>query len=146
MFIMCCSWNERNIHVCTLLSEDGSTPLCVAMWWPQPSMCLVLWSPLRSTRNSVHKMWHFTILKTYFHYKNVRWIQIQLDRRVPVAVKLGPIKSKVNSPLKITQFQNSVFLTVFKAVARCCNGWNLNTSSLRNAQDLKHPLYYYIQP
>ncbi len=63
-----------------------------------------------TTRNSMHKMWIFTILKSHFHHKNVRRIQIQLDRRVPMTVKLRPIKLKVNSPLKITklfQFQNS---------------------------------------
>ncbi len=54
-----------------------------------------------------------------------------------MTVKLRPIQSKVNSPLKITelfQFQNPVFLAVSMAVARCCNGWNLKTSSSRNAR------------
>ena len=70
---------------------------------------------VHTTRNSMHKMWIFTILKLHFHHKNVRRIQIQMT------VKIRLIKSKVNSPLKITklfQFQNSVFPTVFNG---CCS-------------------------
>ena len=59
---------------------------------------------VHAKHNSMHKTWNFTILKQYFHCKNVRRIQIQLDKRVPMTVKLRPIKSKVNSPLKITNY------------------------------------------
>ena len=73
-----------------------------------------------TTRNSMHKMWFFTILKPYFQHKNMRQIQIYFDRWVLMTVKLCPIKSKVSSPLKITklfQFQNSGFSTAFNG---CC--------------------------
>ncbi len=95
---------------------------------------------VHTTCNSMHKMWIFYILKPYFHHKNARRIQIQLDRRVPTTVKLRPIKSKVNSPLIITkfhfvfQFQNSVFPKVFNG---CCGLLQRlkfkNTNSLRDA-------------
>ncbi len=56
-----------------------------------------------------------------------------------MTLKLCPIKSKVNSPLNIFKFSNGYFsfktssFPLFSvAVARCYNGWNLNTS-LRNA-------------
>ena len=65
--------------------------------------------------------------------KNVRRVQIDIDRMVLMTVKLQlrPVKSKVNSLLKIVyQFQNSVFPTVFNCSYSSCH---LNTSSLRNA-------------
>ncbi len=70
----------------------------------------------------LHKMWFFTILKPYFHHKNARRVETQLDRRY-LCLKLCSIKSKVNSPLKfaklpVFQFQNSIFPMVFNG---CCS-------------------------
>ncbi len=49
-----------------------------SMRWPQPSMCPV---NVYTTRNFMHKMQIFTILKSHFHHENVRQIQIQLHKR-----------------------------------------------------------------
>ncbi len=81
------------------------------------------------------QIWIFTILILYFHH--VRQIQFHLDRRVlmTVTVKLCPIKSKVNSPLKMLKlfsFKTLSFSRFSMAVTQY-NGWNLNTSSLCNA-------------
>ncbi len=94
--------------------EDDST-CCTALTATQHVSSTAV--NVDTTRKSMHKM-PFEIA---FPHKNVRRIQIQLERRVPTTVKLRPIKSKVNSPLKITklfQFQNSVFPTVFNG---CCS-------------------------
>ncbi len=55
------------------------------------------------------KMWIFTILKLYFHHKNMRRFLIHLGRLVLWLWSFGPITSKVKSPLKIIKllsFQN----------------------------------------
>ena len=89
------------------------------------------------------KMCFYTILRLYFHHKNVSQFHIHFDRWI-----LSPIKSKVSSPLKIAklfQFYNSVFPTIFSGCnAHYYNGWNWNTNSLGNAlwQALIHPLWY----
>ncbi len=63
-----------------------------------------------------------------------------------MTVKLHPIKSKVNSPLKITklfQFQNSIFLTVFNCLLLQRLKFNIEilvVYALHDGQDLKHPL------
>ncbi len=51
--------------------------------------------------NSMHKMQIFTILRPHFTIKLVRQFQIHRNRQVPRTVKLHPIKSKVNLPVKI---------------------------------------------
>ncbi len=50
-------------------SEDGSTPVRVAMRGPQPSMCSVPRSTYTLHVPLCTKFWNFTILKPYFHYK-----------------------------------------------------------------------------
>ena len=76
-------------------------------------------SPTKNFRGK-HVPRHPRFHRLCFHHKNVRRIKIHLDRRVRKNVKLCRIKSKVNSPLKMSklfQFQNSVFPTVFNG---CC--------------------------
>ena len=73
---------------------------------------------------------------THFTLKNVRKFQIHLDRWVLTSVTLCPIKSKMNSPLKLANYFSSKTLSFPQfsmAVACCYNSWDLNISSLRNA-------------
>ena len=94
---------------------------------------------VHTTRNnSMHKMWICTSLKPSISpYKctaisDFHWL-------VPITVKLRPIKTKVNSSLKIAklfQFQKlrrRSFPRFSMVVAHCYNGWNLITGILRNA-------------
>ena len=70
----------------------------------------------------------FTILKLFCYHKNVRWFQIHLDRWVFMTVKCRPIKSKLPHH-SVSKLRLSLLLR-WLDIARCCNGWNLNTSSL----------------
>ncbi len=60
---------------------------------------------------------HITLCtKPYFHIENVRRFQIHLDRRVLMIVKLCPVKSEINSPLKIVNLsQNKKNKFVFRS-------------------------------
>ncbi len=64
----------------------------------------------------------------YFHHQNVKRITFCLDRWVLMTLKLHPIKSKVNWPLKISYFSLKTlsFWQFSMAVGGCYN-------TLRNA-------------
>ncbi len=95
---------------------------------------------VHTASNSMDKIWIFSFLPfwTIFTIKDVRRIQIQLDRRMLLTMELNrPTKSKVLRLSKLQRyfsFKTPSFRQFSMAVARCCNGWNLNTSSLRNAR------------
>ncbi len=78
--------------------------------------------------SSMHKMWLFTILKPYFHHKNVKQIdyRFKTGRFVP-----GFVKSEF--ACQNCQVILVSKLTLSVAVGGRYNDWNLNTSSLRNA-------------
>ncbi len=63
-----------------------------------------------TTGNSLHKIRIFTILQPNIHYKNVKQIQIQLDRGVPMTVKLDVPSSqkwiRLTKLLSYFNFQN----------------------------------------
>ncbi len=76
-------------------------------------------------------------LKSYLHHKYVRRIQIQLDRLVPMTVKLRPSIQKWIGLSKLQRyfsFKTPSSPQFLMAVARCYNVWNVNTCSLRNAR------------
>ena len=82
---------------------------------------------LHTTHDSMQKMWIYTILKPYFHHKNVRWFQIHLDRWVHMIVSSHQVKSEFASQItKLFHFQNLLFLLFSMTVACCYNGCNLN--------------------
>ena len=98
-------------------------------------MCLVPWSTCTLHLTLCTKC-EFYNIQTVFSPSNESQIQIYLDRRVLMIVKLHPIKSKVNSPFninKLFQFQNVCLSHSFQWVllATCYNGWNI--SNLCNA-------------
>ena len=84
----------------------------------------------------LHKMWIFTILKPYFHHKNLRdgylWLWCEASSKVKKWICL----SKLSSHFSFKTLSSPVLNL---DVARCHNGWNLNTStalfSLRNARE-----------
>ena len=89
-----------------------------SMRWPQPSMCPV---NVYTTRNFMHKMQIFTILKPYFNLflPSVRWIQIQLNRQVPMTVKL-PLNQKWIRLSKLPSYFSFKTLS-FPSFNGCCS-------------------------
>ncbi len=117
------SWHFFNscclVVLVTLNSEDDSVPVHVALRCSTPAC-------VRYHVYTTRIMGIFTILKPYFHHKNVSWFQIYLDRRVLMIVKCHPIQSRVISPLN--------WQVISVPDVRFYNGWNSNTSALRNVQ------------
>ena len=107
------------------------------MLWPQPSypacMCSVPWSTCKLHINSMQKRWTFTILKHGEERNNHRNL-IQLDRYGYVRlwyfvrqmwIRLSKCRSYFGFRMSFQRFS--------LGVARCYNGWNLNTRILRDA-------------
>ena len=96
--------------------EDGSTPVLVAMALTQPRIVFGNAVNVQSCTLLYAQMWNFTILKPYFHYKNARQIQIQLDRRVISLWSFVPYQVKrefASQNYQVISVSKFVFLTVF---------------------------------
>ena len=124
------------------VSEDDSTPVCVAMRWPQSSMCPVRGTTvnMHTTRNSMHKNVNFYHFQNHVFTIKV-WGQstifltdgyLWLWRFISSSQKWIHLSK---SPQVISVSKLLSFLRFSMAVAHCYtyNGWNLNTGSSCNA-------------
>ena len=129
------------IKVLRFSAKDDLTPVHVALHWPQPSVCPEP-QPIFTLYITLFTKCAFFY---NFHHKNVMQIQIHLGKQILKTVKLCPIKSKVNSPLKMSIFFPVSLLCLSMVLNWCCLLLK-SKYAMHDGQDLRHPLGFQDIP